>query len=82
MKELRNKVRSYEAAKTGNQNENQIQPSKNGMVAQREVGQEMNEINDITEMKTFLAGVMSAITAFDAKLSKHQEQSQTLMDRS
>ena len=80
IKELKTKLRSYEKSTIRNHdnNGNNIQPSKNEKMAQRETGQ---SITEISEMKNYLAGVMSAISAFDTKLSNQLGQSQTHTDR-
>ena len=81
IKELKTKLRSYEksAIRNHDNNGNDIEPSKNEKTAQRETGQ---SITEISEMKNYLAGVMSAISAFDAKLSNQLGQPQTHTDRS
>ena len=73
---LRSKVRTYEAQTTNN---NPTQPPKNGEPARREAGQNQNELS---EMRNYLAGVMSVIRGFDNKLSSQLEQPPTPSDSS
>ena len=78
---MRRKLRSLESEPNQTTNENatyQTRASKNRQPTQRETGQ---NIEDMNEMKNFLAGVMSAINAFDTKLTTQIGLSQTLSDR-
>ena len=81
IKELRNRLNSLETSsnKTSTDNSNErSQAQKNSQPTQRETG--LN-IEDPIEMKNFLADVMSAISAFDSKLTSQIGQSQTRSDR-
>ena len=75
---LRSKVRSYEAQTSQTTNNNPTQPPKNGGPARRESGQK----NELSEMRSYLAGVMNVIKEFDNKLSNQHEQPPTPSDRS
>ena len=55
-------------------------PVQRDVMNQNEDG--TNEINEISEMHTYLAGVMAAITNFKKKLSTQPGTSPTPMDRS
>ena len=79
---MRRKLRSLESKPiqtTSDITTNQTQTSKNAQLTQRETGQ---NIEDMNEMKNFLAGVMSAISAFDNKLTNQIGLSKTHSDRS
>ena len=79
---MRRKLRSLESKTnqtTSDITTNQTQTSKNAQPTQRETGQ---NIEDMNEMKNFLAGVMSAISAFDNKLTNQIGLSKIHSDRS
>ena len=58
---------------------NQDIASKNGQPTQRVTGQKIEEMH---KMKDFLVGVMSAINAFEKKLTTQIDLEQTRSDRS
>ena len=82
IKELRRKIRTLETEPNQAMNENatnQTKASKNGEPTQRETGQNIEEMH---KMKDFLVGVMSAINAFEKKLTTQIGLEQTRSDRS
>ena len=74
---LRSKVRSYES-QTNQTSDTTPQPPKNEGPARRETGQK----NELSEMRSYLAGVMNVIKEFDNKLSSQHEQPPIPSDRS
>ena len=78
LEDLRARLRTYES-RAQNNNIRSNHSSKNEQPAQRETGQNPNEL---TEMRTYLAGVMDAIRGFESKLAAQQDTPPTLSDRS
>ena len=80
MEDLRARLRTYEDQNRAQTNHNVSDwSSKNEKVAQRETGQNPNELS---EMRTYLAGVMDAIRGFENKLANQQNTEPTPSDRS
>ena len=80
MEDLRARLRTYEDQNRAPTNNNfSDRSSKNEKVAQRETGQNPNELS---EMRTYLAGVMDAIRGFENKLATQQDSAPTPSDRS
>ena len=80
LENLRARLRTYEDQNRTLTNPNNIpiQSSKNEKGAQRETGQNPNELS---EMRTYLAGVMDAIRGFESKLATQQDTEPTPSDR-
>ena len=68
-----------EPERTANRTTNPNETPKNAQPAQRETGENINEMKKI---KNFLVDVMAAINAFDQKLSTQLDTNQILTDRS
>ena len=80
MEDLRAKLRAYEDQNRGQSSNNEAShSSKNVIPAQRETGQNPNEL---TEMRTYLAEVMAVVKGFDNRLSIQQNTPPTPSDRS
>ena len=78
MEDLRARLRTYEDQNRSPTNASD-RSSKNEKGAQRETGQNPNELS---EMRTYLAGVMDAIRGFENKLANQQNTEPTPSDRS
>ena len=81
IRELTTKLRNMETEpeRTINRTTNPSETPKNAQPAQRETGENINEMK---KMKNFLVDVMAAINAFDQKLSTQLDTNQTPTDRS